>query len=224
MWCRYDYCDYGYSQWRSVQIVINHPHAPIWHLLRPICPRMMYNDHALRCAPPNGHPTDHFQRIFGQVLWTIQRFGWPGRRQGAPSTSQPGPNPPGGVAMGEGRGSFAPDTPRCPPAVPARPRRTCPFGAGEPDSKLSDRAGHLDACPFGHPAWAQIWRQQKAPSYLIRLKLSLSNCRFTKTRCRCTCFSQGMRSSRAVEPCENKPNSVLVIHGRSLVGHFDKYG
>ena len=30
-----------------------------------------------------------------------------------------------------------------------------------------------------------------------------------------------MQSSRAAEPCAIKPYSVLVIHGRSLVGHFD---
>ena len=29
-----------------------------------------------------------------------------------------------------------------------------------------------------------------------------------------------MRSSRAAEPCENKPYSVLVIHGGRLVGYF----
>ena len=105
---------------------LKRPLLSIWHLPRPIWPSMMHNDHALRCAPPNGHPTDHFQRIFGQVLLTIQRFGWPGRRQGAPSTSQPGPNPPGGVAMGEGRGSFAPATRWCPPAVPPTPQARVP--------------------------------------------------------------------------------------------------
>ena len=109
----------------------------------------MYNDHALRCAPPNGHPTDHFQRIFGQVLLTMQRFRWPGRRQGAPSTSQPGPNPPGGVAMGEGRGSFAPATRWCPPAVPPRLRCMCPFGAGEPAPNPGDQQLPSSGCARG---------------------------------------------------------------------------
>ena len=146
---------------------LKRPLLSIWHLPRPIWPSMMHNDHVLRCAPPNGHPTDHFQRIFGQVLLTIQRCGWPGRRQGAPSTSQPGPNPPGGVAMGEGRGSFAPATRWCPPAVPPRLRCTCPIGATQPGPLSYDRTRPLIARRIKQHAWARSVDRPKAPQLVI---------------------------------------------------------
>ena len=69
----------------------------------------MHNDHALRCEISNGQiPTDFWAKVFDFL-----RFRWPGRRQGAPSASQPAPNPPGGRGMGQDRGGFVPATSRC---------------------------------------------------------------------------------------------------------------